>query len=141
MRYWIFQGHPDRYDVAVHFQPGENEVWLASRYRDEMNPRDVILFWRAGIEDKRGLYGWGFITAGARFHENWGWGMPVAYKKRFPHHISAEVIRNTPELKDHLLFRMAVGTNFTLTQRQAKAINAIIKATFGDAFMFPEDER
>ena len=100
MSTWIFQGHPSRYDVAdpTVFAAGGTEVWLVSRYRDRMEPGDIVYMWRAGDVAGRGLYGWGTTQGKPDYYDNWGWGISIAYTTRFPHHIPSTVLQNDPAL-------------------------------------------
>ena len=136
MSTWIFQGHPRRYDVADPnlFAEGQSEIWLVSRYRDRMAIGDIVYMWRAGEESGRGLYGWGTIQSEPEYHEDWGWGIAVQYAKRFPLHISSNVIQGDPALASHLLFRMPIGTNFTVSDTQAVAIRNLVTQEFGGEY-------
>ena len=60
---WIFQSTQDRLDLTrpLNLRPGESFDWLVTRYRDEMQPADVVYFWMAGDEYIRGIYGRGEI--------------------------------------------------------------------------------
>lgn len=124
MKNWIFQGIPDRYDVAdpEKVSVGKEETWLVSRYRDEMNPGDKVYLWRAGEKTKRGIYAVGKIEEKPKYYEGWGWGVKVGYKQRLKEHISADELSNMPAMKDHLLFKMPIGTNFSLTENQSADI-------------------
>lgn len=137
MSTWIFQGHPRRYDLADRrkFREDRVETWLVSRYRDQIMKGDVVYFWRAGEESKRGLYGWGTVEENPAYYEDWGWGVPVRYVKTFPEHISTHELKHDPVLSDHLLFRMPIGTNFSVDAREAKAIEDLIRRTLGDAYV------
>jgi hypothetical protein len=138
MSTWIFQGVPSRYDVALKLQEEKKEVWLATRFREEMAIGDVVYFWRAGEQDKRGLYGWGVIAGEPKYHEGWGWGVPVRYIRRFPQHLAAQELSSDPVFGNHLLFRMAAGTNFEVTEAQARALERLVGRRFGASYTAPE---
>lgn len=124
MKNWIFQGVPERYDVADPeiVNEGKEETWLVSRYREDMNPGDTVYLWRAGDRTKRGIYAVGRIEKKPEYYEGWGWGVKVEYKKRLSNYISAKELKCNPAMKDHLLFKMPIGTNFSLTDDQSEAI-------------------
>ena len=121
MKNWIFQGIPERYDVAdpKKVSAGKEETWLVTRYKDEMNPGDTVYLWRAGDKAKRGIYAVGKIESKPEYHEGWGWGVKVEYEKRLTSHIPAEELASKSAMKDHLLFKMPIGTNFSLTEDQS----------------------
>lgn len=129
---WIFQAIPKRYDLRKEMKEGHTETWLVTRYRDEMSRGDIVFFWLAGPSEIRGLYGWGqIIGKKPKYFENWGYGIEVKYKKVFPTHISSSKLQKLPNLSKHVIFKMAVGTNFNLTDRQADEIKNIIISTLG----------
>lgn len=130
MKNWIFQGVPERYDVAdpEKVDVGKEETWLVSRYREEMTPGDKVYLWRAGDKSKRGIYAVGVIEETPEYHEGWGWGVKVEYEKRLQSPISAEVLSHKSSMKDHLLFKMPIGTNFSLTEDQSIEIESEVTA-------------
>jgi len=128
---WIFQGVPTRYDVAEKLKEGTEETWLVSRFREEIAVGDIAYLWRAGEQNKRGIYGWGTIIGKPKQYEGWGWGVPIRYEKRFPQHLRARELGSNPDFKEFLLFRMSVGTNFKVTKDEANALNRLIKEKFG----------
>jgi hypothetical protein len=138
MSYWIFQGVPSRYDVAEKLVAGRREIWLATRYRDEMQVGDVVFFWRAGDRAQRGIYGWGEIVGPPEHHEGWGWGVPVQYRKRFEHHLPVGLLQGNEKISTNLIFRMPVGTNFRVEPREVSGILEEIAAQLGSEAL-PEE--
>ena len=63
MSYWIFQSVIERQDLRVTLQEQKEDTRLASRYRQQMSPDDLVFFWLAGDEDIRGIYGWGILLS------------------------------------------------------------------------------
>lgn len=128
MHAWIFQGVPDRYDLADKLQPGQRETWLVSRFRDEMREGDVVFFWRAGERRLRGFYGWGRISENApRQYGEWGWGIEVTYEVRFEPFVSADRVIERGILDSHPLLTMPIGTNFRLTAEQYTRLVAFLR--------------
>jgi EVE domain len=128
MKAWIFQGKPERYDLRAELQEGKTETWLVTRYREKMAKEDIVYFWRSGSRDERGLYGWGhIISEAARFYKDWGWGIDAQYLVRFNPHINVSVIEEDGVLKNNLLLRMAIGTNFELTNEEANSLAKLIR--------------
>jgi len=50
---------------------------------------------------------------------------------RFKKHLSHNLIRELAEMKDHILFKMAIGTNFRLEDKQVSALNKLIDDQYG----------
>lgn len=143
MNRWIFQGVPSRYDVAdpEKVKEGKTEIWLASHFRETMEVGDIVYLWRAGEREKskRGLYAWGRIVGEIKHYEGWGWGVSVKYIKRFPRHISPSELNKYPAFTSHLLNRMAIGTNFSVSEDENEAIKKAIRETVGETYL-PEEE-
>ncbi len=139
MNTWIFQGVPSRYDVAdpEKVKQGRTEIWLASHFRESMAVGDIVYFWRAGEREKakRGLYAWGRIVGDVKYYEGWGWGIRVEYVKRFPRFISASTLNKYPAFANHLLNRMPIGTNFSVSKDENEAIKNAILETVGKAYL------
>lgn len=128
---WLFQAIPKRYNLA-RIEPKATETWLVTRYGDEMRRGDLVFLWMAGASETRGLYGWGRIAEDApRYYKNWGYGIDVRYEQRFARHIPHDEVRALPSLADFILFRVAIGTNFKLDERQTGEISALIRRKLG----------
>ena len=136
MNTWIFQGNPERYDVAdlAKVSDGKTETWLVSRHRAEMEIGDIVYFWRSGESEKRGIYAWGSIVGEPEYFENWGWGVSIKYNKRLPNHISSQDVSNGKLLSSHLLFRMPIGTNFRLSVDEANEVRAVVVEQVGESY-------
>lgn len=129
---WVFQAIPKRYDLRERMNKGEKETWLVTRYKDEMCKGDMVFFWLAGSPDIRGIYGWGRIVGDkVRYFENWGHGIEVCYNQVLPERISSEDLKKKKALGQHVIFRMAVGTNFKLEPDQTKELCELIRERFG----------
>ncbi|MCK4733846.1 MAG: hypothetical protein KAT65_15435 [Methanophagales archaeon] len=110
-----------------------------------MKKGDIVYFWLAGDPAHRGLYGWGVIFAlyKALFeHEGRAYRVIVEYQRNFLEHkkhkhIPSEDIRKNPILRDLLIFRMPVGTNFLLTDEEDRALRGIIAQEFGEDWLPP----
>jgi hypothetical protein len=118
---WIFQSRPDRYDLRTELHPGRDEDWLASRYRDLMEPGDIVFFWLSGDDQYKGIYGWGRIM-GTPVSSGDETTVPVHNEERFIRPIPVAMIREDPELKELMILRIAIGTNFILQKREAVAL-------------------
>ena len=142
MKAWIFQGRPSRYDVAEELKPGKYEEWVASAGYREMQPGDVVFFWRAseGEPQRRGLYGWGKIVEEPNVDKNSGNWVRVQYKCNFPKFISYNALAENTVVATHQLFRMPIGTNFSVSEEQLQELLKEIKDRLGEKYLPTEDE-
>lgn len=121
---WIFQSRPDRFDLRTELITGKNEQWLASRYRDLMEPGDIVFYWLSGEDEHKGIYGWGRISSSPANSRD-GTSVVVHNEEKLPQHIPVEKIRATPALKELMILRIAIGTNFILHKSEAIALAAL----------------
>jgi len=131
-RFWIFQGMPERYDLAEKLIVGESESWTLTRYYEEVKPGDVVYFWRGGRQS--GLYGWGVVTD-QPYQEQLkisksAWRVNVTYQSRFKNPIGKDDITGSSQadkLAGLLIFRAPQGTNFKVTTKEAISLNQLIR--------------
>lgn len=136
---FIFQAKPTIYDLKTRLEVGREVGWLASRLRDEMKHGDVVYYWSAGEEERRGIYGWGNITSNGPFVDSKGtYRVAVTCRKIFPHHINVMELRANPILRDLQILRSAMGTNFLITREESDALRALVKDKF-DLSWAPEE--
>lgn len=133
---FIFQAVPSRYDLRKELMPGRRASWLASRHLEQMVPGEVVYFWLAGEPAARGIYGWGVITGAAPQAMGGEYRIEVEYVHNFlqhqpAQHLSHELIAKDPVLKNLLILRLPMGTNFLLNAREDAALRALIARTLG----------
>ncbi|RLD76054.1 MAG: hypothetical protein DRJ15_16020 [Bacteroidetes bacterium] len=127
MRAYIFQSMPDRFDLSVKLSPQSADAWYATRYRTKMNPGDIVFFWMGGDPKFRGLYGWGTIQSLPYFKKEWNaWAVDIKYDVKFANHIRYEVLLKDHILREMLIFRVKIGTNFLLDDKQLKSLIGLI---------------
>ena len=134
-RYWIFQGMPERYDLADKLIPDKIESWTLSRYHSEVKPGDVVYFWRGGRQS--GLYGWGVIPdmpyqrqSNSKRIDNPEWWVNVRYQIRFENPIRKDELTagsQGTKLAGLLILRAPQGTNFKVTTNETISLNLLIK--------------
>ena len=135
---FLFQAKPAIYDLTTRLEVGREVGWLASWHRDKMRRGDVVYYWSAGPEKRRGIYGWGNITSdGAFVHSRTTYRVAVTCRKIFPHHINVTQLRADPILRNIQILRSAMGTNFVLTDEESKAFSSLIAGVF-DSTWVPE---
>ena len=149
--FWIFQSHPERYDVAERLLPGRTDNWVVSSRGDEIRQGDVAYVWRAGSESA--LYGWAVIASGVfelepdRIVQSKSAEalaveaesrprVELAYRVQFDPPLSRAEIRSRPELEKLTPLHTAEGTNFPVEPHEAFALNELIR---GHGFEAPPD--
>ena len=127
MNVFIFQSTLERFDLRKAISPQDNNTWYATRYRSAMKPGDTVLFWMAGIEEIRGLYGWGHLTSEPYIKDSWDtYGVDVEYDVKFQNVILATDIKKNKLLSKLLIIRAPQATNFLLSDKEAKEILKLI---------------
>jgi hypothetical protein len=125
---FIFQSVPERFDLRTSLRAGKSDTWYATRYRNEMRPGDLVLFWMGGSEDIRGLYGWGHIASEPYLKKSWdAHGVDVVYDVRFAVPVLATDIRDSGSLSELLIFRAPSATNFLLSEDESVRLAKLIK--------------
>ncbi|MGY6214705.1 EVE domain-containing protein [Methylolobus aquaticus] len=128
MNVFVFQSRPERYDLRTAIRPGSRDTWYATRYRNDMNPGDLVFFWMAGDEHFRGLYGWGHIASAPYLKAGWdSHGVDVTYEVKFGKPILARSVREDAVLADMLIFRAPQATNFLLSPQHARCLVKLVK--------------
>lgn len=115
MSTWIFQSRPDQFDFSSEVAEGETVPWWATRYRADMKPGDKVVFWVAGPEDKRGVYGLGRIENEPTSSQ--GDDVPrvnVKVERKLEKPVTVRHFRNNAILKDMQIMKIPIGTNFRL---------------------------
>lgn len=127
MNYWIFQSIVERQDLRDTLQEQKEDTRLASRYRQQMSPGDLVYFWLAGDERMRGIYGWGELRSAPYLTDDGQeFRVKVRYFKRLHSPLPAVKIRTTPPLEELMIFRAPQATNFLLTKEEAKMIASLL---------------
>ena len=123
MNYWIFQAKPERFDMSKEssLRPGSRDSWLATRYRTEMRPGDIVYFWQAGDKVTRGIYGWGRIES-EPYQRRDTYYVDVQYEGKLSEHINTRIIEEHTILTNLMILRLAIGTNFLISRREGEAI-------------------
>ncbi|MDJ0655690.1 MAG: P-loop NTPase fold protein [Xanthomonadales bacterium] len=132
-RYWIFQAMPDRFDLEEKLRPGASDSWLLSHSYQEIDPGDVVYFWRGGRQ--AGLFGWGVVTDPPYLGETEPsakkprWRVNTRYEVRFETLIPKDEItsgRHGAQLAGLVILRTPQGTNFKVTTYEAIHLNRLI---------------
>jgi hypothetical protein len=141
-RFWIFQAHPERYDIEERLVAGQTETWVVSSFADEIAPGDVVYLWRASSD--RAIYGWGVVNSevfeldvdrssatksaeGAPSTREAQPRVELGYRVRFETPITRDELRSRTELAALAPLRTASGTNFPVESTQALAMNELLR--------------
>ncbi|WP_281612924.1 EVE domain-containing protein [Flammeovirga sp. SubArs3] len=129
MNTFIFQSMPERFDLRDKLIPGNKDTWYATRYRNKMNPGDLVFFWMGGGKRFQGIYGWGTIKSKPYIKENWEtYGIDVEYRVKFKKPISSSNIKTDSSLTEMLIFRAPQATNFYVQKDELKKLLKLIKS-------------
>lgn len=129
MNYFIFQSRQDWHDLS---RPGKIEVgkverWDATRYRSEMHDGDMVFLWLASPDPEvRGIYGCG-VLVGDPYREGEDYFVKVRHEARYRKHLPAVFLKEQKALKNLWIFRLAIGTNYKLSQAEGEALQALAK--------------
>ena len=128
MSVFIFQSVPDRFDLESEVVEGKKDAWYATRYRKKMKVGDIVFFWMAGADERKGIYGWGVIVSEPYIRHDWqSYGVDVIYKKKFGKKLSKRILHSDSILRNMLLFRAPQATNFLLTDEESRALIDLTK--------------
>lgn len=129
MNYWIFQAIPKQFDIREKLDAGMPLTWYATRYHKKMEPNDIVFFWLGGVSvEKKGIYGWGRLTSTAYKKDDWDSnGVDLKVMEIFKNPITLPDITRNEVLSNMLILRMAIGTNFLLSDNEAMGIQALCK--------------
>ena len=135
---FIFQAKPTIYDVSARLKPDLQVGWIASRYREQMKKGEIVYIWGAGEVQRRGIYGWGEITSDGPFVDTHGtYRVAVTYRKVFPRPVLVRELRDHPQLRDLLILRSAMGTNFPVTDEEHAALREVVAEKLGQSWAPP----
>jgi|GEM_PF-5623793 len=144
MAEWILQSNAARIDVASYYRPGALILHGVRRYPDRIAVGESVFLWRAsgGTRHRAGIVALATVLelAELRAHD-----APVAcldHKVRLPKlravlrvdevrftpdegMILREDVRRVPEMATHPIVTSNTGTDFALTEEQAKALREL----------------
>jgi MoxR-like ATPase len=136
-QHWLFQGNPKRWAGMLAWLAEANteveDSWTANNYAKEIQPGDLVAFWKSGSDG--GICAIGTITGGAFDRPNRGVSDAQGEFEPAVHFratqfldplISREECKNDPVLQDLPVLHFANATNFRLTPEQWEAIMSVI---------------
>jgi hypothetical protein len=146
-RVWIFQANPQRYDVlnALADESLTEDMWLVSRYQNEIHAGHLGLIWMSGKEG--GIYAVIEVISNPQMmydseqstkywtNESDKRQMMLRIKYRYKlklinNPITRAELKNIPELQNMGIFRFAQGTNFKVTNDEWQSILQLLKKRF-----------
>jgi hypothetical protein len=127
MKAFIFQSTQDRFDLRSKLGTGERKTWRATRYQSLMDIGDLIFFWMGGEPEIRGIYGWGKLTSKPYTRANWDThGVDTVCDHRLDPPLLARELVNDPQLRNMLILRAPVGSNFLLNLEETSRLASIL---------------
>lgn len=136
---WIFQANPQRYDVlnALADEKLTDDVWLVSRYQNEIREGDIGLIWMSGKE--AGIYALVGVTSNPQMmydseqstkywldqsdQKQMRLRVGIQYIQKFLNNpVFKYILQSDPTLLDMEIFRRPIGTNFRVTRDEWEAI-------------------
>lgn len=143
MKYWIFKCNPDYYDFDGRMtDPSPNTTWLATRYRNEIQPGDLAFVWQTGKQ--RAIRAVLKIESFAEYiyeienekryslkcdYFSQAWRVRATYGKRSLN-IPYSTLREVSGLENLSVFHgMQQGTNFRVSDNEGVIISGIIETT------------
>ena len=140
---FLFQAKPERYPLKERIQVGRRANWVASRFRKQMIRGEIVYFWQSGDETTRGIYGWGEISADHPKQDSQGiYRVEVTYQcclldHERHDHLRVSVLKEHPVLKNLLILRSAIGTNFLLNEEEDSALRDLLIKIYGEKWAPP----
>lgn len=137
---WLFQAVPELYDLAenlVGTMVGDEDDWLVTRYRDEIQPGDIVLLWQAG--PAAGIYAVGEVTGpcfqrpanfaakGDTQQSAKEWAVPFRYTKILDAPILKATLQTHDALRGLQVLRAPQGTNFRVTKEEWLALEKLLE--------------
>ena len=150
MKYWLFQGNPDQFDIDVYLQKTKKIYWSVSvkKYQQEISIGDIVFLWRAQGKNKAisGVVAKSTVIEECKlknklnnpinlYDELW---MPESVEKSeykvgllvetfrlqpINNMLTAQDFKADPILKESRIIKVRVGSNFSLSQDEAQRIN------------------
>lgn len=159
MKTWIFQGNPDEYDIDAYLASRPDQVvWLVNRYASDIAVGDRVYLWRnqGKLKATPGIVAECIVTASPELREEDA-GAVRFWRTQSLRATAPQVrivmrlvkvattrgeIRRTwceedPILKDLPNIRMQAGTNYPVTNQQARRIVGLWNRT-GRDWSYPE---
>ncbi len=150
MKYWLFQGNPDQFDIDAYLKSSEKIYWSISvqKYQKEISLGDIVYLWRAKgkskkisgvvakttvIEECKPKY---LLNNPTWLYDNL-WAPNTKEKSDFKVGLSVENFRLTPNssmitsedfmsdsiLRESKIIKVRVGSNFPLSVDEFNRIN------------------
>lgn len=143
-RVWIFQANPERYDVlnALADNSLNDDVWLVSRYQNEIHAGHVGLIWMSGKEG--GIFAVVDVMSNPQMmydseqstkywlnredQKQMMLRVKIRYKLRLLNNpLLRDELKNDPVLQNMEIFRRPIGTNFRVSNNEWQAILNILE--------------
>ncbi|MFZ1752369.1 MAG: EVE domain-containing protein [Caldilineaceae bacterium] len=140
---WLFQANPRYYDLATELQAinvGDSDSWVVTRYREEMQPGDIVLIWQSGRQ--AGLYAIGQLTdepepveeraseqeIADRPYLAADWRVTFRYTQLLEQPLLRSSLKNHPILGTMQVIQSPQASNFRVSAAEWAAIRSLLSA-------------
>ncbi|MGK3964073.1 EVE domain-containing protein [Sorangium sp. So ce118] len=154
-RSWIFQGNPNKYDVRGAARTLPELSWMVKQYKNEIRPGDTVFLWESGSEG--GVVARATVLtrpqvlpqepAEAAFHRDATLQGDAELQVRL--RVDARVdppvgraqLKAHPTLSGCAIMRMSQGTNFTLSDEEARSLAELVAGSLASGSINSTIER
>jgi len=137
---WIFQGNPKYYDVEGALKSLKEMTWEVNQHKDKIHSGDTAYLWQSG--QKAGIFAVAeilsepkempmpesenpFVRKPERFSEI-ATRVPISINRVLENPITKEILSNHRALAELRILKAPYGSNFSLTNKQASAMDKLI---------------
>jgi hypothetical protein len=152
MRTWVFQGNPDVFDIDGYLAAAVGLItWRVARYADQIEPGDTVYLWRSqGHEPSlAGIVAEGTVVELPEVQQDdptsvdfWKHGQQAGESMRVKIRLNRtaskrevlkrEWMKDDSVLKDLMILRQSAGTNFPVSEAEAKRLGQLWRKTGTD---------
>jgi hypothetical protein len=141
-RTWIFQGKPEIWDVVSGVHQLDQFNWGVRQHKDEIGVGDHVFIWVSGkdagiVAAAKVVSPAAYIADNEEELKRYPAGPPDKFKgkqlrvllaidKRLTPRITRGELLNHPLLKELSVLKMPLGTNFSVSDRQARELESMV---------------
>lgn len=121
---WLLQAVPAQYDLEKALKQYRYDDWRFSRYQQEVQIGDRLIFWKAG--ERRGIYGLGNVVSDLHQRPNGEMAVDVEYTGRLQEPLLYETLQDHPLLSQMYVMRQTQGSNFRTSTEEWLALEPLL---------------
>jgi hypothetical protein len=140
---WIFQGKPEIWDIVSGVYQLDQFNWGVRQHKDEIDVGDQVYIWVSGkdagiVATTKVISHPAYVTDNEEELKRYPAGPPdkfkgkqlrvyLAVEKRLTPRIAKAKLLSHPLLKDLSILKMPLGTNFSVSDRQARELESLVE--------------